>query len=153
MSKIVVTKRYSDRIQTPVLAVLNYPTLCFCPPAPKPLRPPTEAARALGRFSVIGLVRRGDPIFSLQPCLICFLDAHRGIQGGIALQKVAQSLGHGEHPLSYWQPWKNVVGQMGCGLGHAACVARGTHAVPFAGKGDEEAVAAFVTVGAGETVG
>ena len=78
---------------------------------------------------------------------------HSTLQGGVALQKVAQTLGHREHPLAYGQSGKNVIGQMCGSLGHAPCVAGGAYAAPFAREGDEEVVAAFVAVGADEAFG
>jgi hypothetical protein len=71
-------------------------------------------------------------------------DAQHGtLQCGVALQEVAQAFGHGEYPLMellairlseqttlakslvmpHWQPWKDVIGQMCGGFGHAPCVA------------------------------
>jgi hypothetical protein len=55
--------------------------------------------------------------------------------------------------LAHWQPWKDVISQMGGGLGHAPCVAGGAYAAPFAGEGDEEVVAALVAMGSGKAVG
>jgi len=78
---------------------------------------------------------------------------HCTLQGGVALQKVAQALGHGKHPLPYRQSWEDVVSQMRGSLRHAPCVAGGTYATAFTGEGDEKVVPALVAVGAGETLG
>lgn len=81
-------------------------------------------------------------------------DAQHGtLQGGVSLQKIAQALGHGKHPLPHRQTGKDLVGRMRGGLGHAPRVARRAHAPPFTGKGDEEVVPALVAMGAGEAVG
>lgn len=46
-----------------------------------------------------------------------------------------------------------MVDQMGGGLRHAPCVARGTHSTAFAGEGNQEIVPAIAVGGAGEGVG
>ena len=41
----------------------------------------------------------------------------------VALQVIAQTLGHRQNPLAHWQAGKYMVRQVGCGLGHAPRVA------------------------------
>ena len=50
----------------------------------------------------------------------------------VALQEVAQALGHREDPLPHRQVRQDVIGEMGCGRHHAPAVARWAHAAPFA---------------------
>ena len=51
-------------------------------------------------------------------------DAQRCIERTlVALQVVANAFGHRQHPLAHRQAGKDVVAQVRCGLGHAACVA------------------------------
>ena len=72
---------------------------------------------------------------------------------GLALQEVAQPLGHREHPLAHRQGREDVIDQVGGGLGHAPGVARGAECSPFARKGDQEIMPAVRTSGAGEAIG
>jgi len=77
----------------------------------------------------------------------------RTLESGIAVQEVAQALGHRQHPLAHRQRRQDVLGEMRRGRHHAPRVARGAHAAPLAGKGDEEVVPALPAARAGETVG
>ena len=43
--KQLLTRRYADRTRTPIQAALTYPIEGHCPPAQKPLQPPTTVAR------------------------------------------------------------------------------------------------------------
>ena len=71
----------------------------------------------------------------------------------VALQVVAQTLGHRQHPLAHWQAGKDVIGQMRCGLGHSPGVARGADATALAGEGDKKAVPAIVATHPCKAVG
>ena len=75
------------------------------------------------------------------------------LEVGVALQEIAQVLGHREHPLSQRQVRQHAIGQMRCGLYHAPRVARGAHAAPLAGERDQEIVAALPAPGPGKAMG
>ena len=70
----------------------------------------------------------------------------------VALQKIAQPFGHGEHPLAHRQAGEDVIGEVCRRLCHSPCVARGAHASTFAGEGDKVVVSAVITTGAGKAV-
>jgi hypothetical protein len=75
------------------------------------------------------------------------------LDGGVGLQKVAQTFGHREHPLPNRQARNDVVGEMSSGLDHAAGVAGRADTASLAGQGDQKVVTAAGTSGAGEAVG
>jgi hypothetical protein len=54
---------------------------------------------------------------------------------GLALQEVAQPLGHREHPLAHRQGREDVIDKMRGGFGHAPGAAGGADAAPLAGEG------------------
>jgi len=77
----------------------------------------------------------------------------RTVEIGVALQEVAQALGHGKHPLSHRQRWQDVIGEMRCRRHHAPGIVRWAHAAPLAGNRDQEVVPALPAPGPGKTAG
>ena len=71
----------------------------------------------------------------------------------LVLEMIAQTLGHGAHPLAHRQTGQDMIHKVGGGLCHAPGVTRGADAAALAGEGDEQIMAALVTAGAGESVG
>ncbi len=59
------------------------------------------------------------------------------------LQEVSQALGDRQHPLAHRLAGEHLLDQMRRGLHHAPGIAGGAHATAFAGKGDQEVVAAL----------
>ena len=72
---------------------------------------------------------------------------------GIAVQEIAQALGHRQHPLPHRQSRQDMIGEMCRRRDHAPGVARWTHAAPLARERDQEVVAALPAAGAGEAMG
>ena len=72
---------------------------------------------------------------------------------GIAVQEVAQALGHRQDPLPHRQAWQDVIGEMGRRRHHAPGVARWADASALARERDQEVVPALPAAGAGEAVG
>jgi hypothetical protein len=54
--------------------------------------------------------------------------------------------------LTHGQVWQDVVGEVGCDLGHAPGVTRGADPPALAGEGDQALMTAVVAAGAGEPV-
>ena len=77
----------------------------------------------------------------------------RALEGGVAVQEVAQPLRHRQHPLPHWQAWEDVIRQMRRGLHHAPGIARRAHATSLAGERDQEVVAAVAAPRTREAVG
>ena len=71
----------------------------------------------------------------------------------LALQEIAQRLGHREHPLAHRKPWEDMIDQMRGGLRHAPGVAGRANAAPLAGEGHQAIVAALPTTRPGKTAG
>jgi hypothetical protein len=76
----------------------------------------------------------------------CFPGVQKNLYG-------AQPLGHRQHPLAHRQARHDVIGEMSGGFHHAPRGTGRAHAPAFARVGDEKAVAALGTAGAGNTVG
>ena len=81
-------------------------------------------------------------------------DVKAGAAGaGPVTEEGPETFGHGEDPLADGHVGKDVVHQVGCGLGHALGIAGGAGASAFAGKRHQEVVAAARAPGPGEAVG
>jgi hypothetical protein len=77
-------------------------------------------------------------------------DVQRGVlHRRVALQVIAQTFGHREHPLAHRQMRDDVVGQMRRRFDHAPGGAGGAHAATLAGVGEDAAfeIAAEFTLG------
>ena len=99
----------------------------------------------IGRARAMGLqVLRNDPQENAQHHIQCC---------SVALHKVAQPLGHGEHPLAHRQAREDMVYEVRRRLHHAPGIARGAHTPAFAGKGHEVVVPAIITTSAGKAMG
>ena len=78
----------------------------------------------------------------------------RGVQDRrIALQVVAQALGHGKHPLPHRQAGNAMQGEMRGGLDHSPGGAGRTDATTFAGIRDQEVMPAVGAARPGKTMG
>lgn len=71
----------------------------------------------------------------------------------VALQKIAQSLWHRQHPLAHRQAGKDVIRQVRRRLHHAPAVAQGAHPPILVGEGHKVVVTAIIAAGAGKHVG
>ena len=68
---------------------------------------------------------------------------HGTLEIGVALQEVAQALGHRQYPLPYRQARDDVISQMRGRRHHAPGVARWADAAPLARERDQEVVSAL----------
>jgi hypothetical protein len=75
------------------------------------------------------------------------------LQIGIALQEVAQALGHREDSPSRRQVRHDVIGEVRCRRHHAPSVAQWADSASLAREGDQEIMAAGVAPGLGKTPG
>ena len=71
---------------------------------------------------------------------------------GVAVQEVAQPLGHRQDPLAHRQRRQDVIGEMRRGRHHAPGIARWTHAPALAREGDQEVVPTLPAPGPGKAV-
>jgi len=71
----------------------------------------------------------------------------------LALQEIAQPLGHREDPLAHRKPREDMIDQMRGGLRHAPGVAGRANAAPLAGEGHQEILATLPATRPGKTAG
>jgi hypothetical protein len=72
---------------------------------------------------------------------------------GPVMEEGPEAFGDGQHPLAHRDVGKDVIHQVGSGLGHALGVARRAGSPTLAGKGHQEVVAAARASGPSEAVG
>jgi hypothetical protein len=72
---------------------------------------------------------------------------------GVAMEEVAQPLGHRQHPLPHGEAWQDVIRKMRRGFHHAPAVARWADASALARERDQEVVPALPAPRPGKAMG